>query len=191
MLEYLDIIFNSAVLVALIAGGIKFYELRKKEKKPFTKALQSRAEVSLILIKYRIRMGSPRILIMKGSNGGRPKPESHFFTSIIAEEFENQLHSIKSTWQNQRIDRAYEAIIHEMLGRDFIVIKTDKMPRSILKDNYEHQDLTGSILSVIHENKDRLIYLSIHVEDIACSESPSFRDDLRQLKNKLRKIYSS
>lgn len=191
MLEYLDIIFNSAVLVALIAGGIKFYELRKKEKKPFTKALQSRAEVSQTLRKYRIRMGSPRILILKGSNGGRPRPESHFFTSIIAEDFIDELSPIKETWQKQRIDKAYEAIIHEMLSRDFIIIKTDKMPRSILKDNYEHQDLTGSILSLIDENKERLLYLSIHVEDISQAESPSFRDDLRQLKSKLRKIYSS
>ena len=189
MAEYLEIVLNSSLLVALVGILYKFYADKRKKQKPFSKALEDKAQVKSLMEVFRLTNNLIRVQILKGENGGRPKPESRFYSSIVEEVMGEGSPSAKERWQKQPVDTQYHDMLNQMVSKTSHIIETSKMQTSMLKDIYVKYNIGGSVVALISENQDRMIYVSIHFKSIEDIDTANFRDNLRVFTQNLKKIF--
>ena len=163
-----------------------------KKKHAFSKTIPSVHEVYSILNTIKGETDSNRAIILKAENGGgRPNLGSHLKSSVLYEVFDSPLESVRKLWQNQPLDEEYIKILNKLIVTEDkkCVVEVSKLPKgSLLRENYEANNVKTSHVYEIAEREHSYLYLSINY--LSNDNNAHARDIERACVNQLRVLFN-
>jgi hypothetical protein len=177
--EFLKILLNSAVLVALVTALAPYFSkryeaiiARRKAKRNVRGLIDSMSTLEEIQI-LRVRTKFERIIIAKVHNGGHPiTPTSAKFVTCLEDTFSNQINeSVKAAYQRVLIDDQYRALLAKAMSRKYYHVKTEDLgkpkdesglrdPHGMLYNQYKSVDVSSVFFFYLGAVEDGIIWMS-------------------------------
>lgn len=184
-----EIILNSEVLAAAVTalGGLAIYYF-KIRKDRFPKYLRDTKLLKIILNSLAHDLGTARLILLEGHNGGgMPKIGRPFYATII-EEVAGQLPPIQADFEDVELDIAYISMLCDVYTAGVMAIHTEDLEEGLLKTIYEASGINQSIVFSIGISGKSLYYCSANFTDPDNKMTPINKNLINNFQRKLKKI---
>ena len=124
--------------------------------------LKNRLSIYDVLNRLKLKVESPRVLILYTENGGGlPTLGSQIYISVLYEVVDTDTKSIKMDVQRLTTDEEYDKLISRLASGEFVKIKTKEMNDGILKKFYKFDNVVESFIVQIGQQNNRFYYMSV------------------------------
>ena len=149
-------------------------------------------QMYVLLEDFREKLNCSRAVVMKAENGGGIPKEGHqIYSSVLWETTDNNTESIRERWKRQPIDKEYAKVLKDLYVNEYVILETNKMNKSILKDHYISSNIEMSEKQKIYIDDSKFIYLGLnYVKGREYDTKDSkHKDNLRVLVAKLKDLF--
>lgn len=103
-----------------------------------------------------------RMLILKAHNGGGLiRPSTPLYVSVLYEDYDNPFTSVKETYQKYMIDEHYLRTLNDLCMDKKVVVVTEALPASMLKDIYQGEGVEYSEIHLLGQDRKNLYFCSV------------------------------
>lgn len=163
----------------------------EKKKNRFSNIIPLINETYDILNELLVHSKAKKITVLKTTNGGGiPKIGKEINSTIIHEVYDNPMKGFKQKWQKQHIDAGYVQILCAMVEDEETDVNTKNLKDCLIKQIYASQKITNSLFIKIHENDQRMIYLTLNYMNLA-HDNLAGKQHITIAKSKLKNIFSN
>lgn len=132
-------------------------------------------------------INSQKILIIKSHNSGSPIFNK---STIIAETF-NEKYNVHLDWQSRPLDQEYIQMLQNLVVNHKLLINTDEISDSMLRDVYLANGVMYSDIRLIGGNNTEIYFMSIHLgekERNVLNYENTVNSGISKIRNKLENI---
>jgi len=171
--------------------ALEFYKtwLKNRKVQRLKRTFSYVTDIYAGLKKARQETRAVRAAVLRATNGGGiPVPGKPIYSSIVYEDEEEDMVEARSRWKKQEVDNGYAQVLTSLFEQKKILLKTEELPPSALKNLYLADGITFSKVFYIGADEKALIYVSFNFK---CEEMPTTeeRDLLRGIVNDFRNIF--
>lgn len=145
--------------------------LRRAEVKAVSRIrrLYERREQVMAEVRSLVRdTRASRVLILRSENGGGiPQAGTPIHVSVVFEDRDGHLPSVRSDYQSRDVDGWYESLLAKVVGQGHVsLLTTDIDPSAELRDLYESDGITRSEIFRIGVSSGKaVLYMSMNFRD--------------------------
>ncbi len=132
---------------------------------------------------------SRAVLLGTENGGGVPGPGTQVTSSVFAESV-GALPPVKPDWQGQPVDEQYARLLHDVITKGEVILRTNTMSEGVLRTLYRGQGITHSCVRLVSTTNHRVYYLSVNwtgADDVDIL-TPTHRNAIRASALRLSKL---